>query len=132
MMTATPRLMQKLIKIMMPYVYSRPYVYSLPYVYSGLQSIKKTVSVHEYIQYYTTTSFISFQNSRKATIMATSFHTSRAWGILLPSKNQHGSLSTHLGWSICHLVFRCWLLSHVIYINLRNEQLFDNLSKFTK
>ena len=64
------------------------------YFYCLHDNIKKTVSVHKYIQYqYATTSFISFQNSRKATIMATSFHTSRAWGILLPSKNQHGSLS---------------------------------------
>ena len=32
-----PRLMQKLIKILMPYVYSRPYVYSFCQIFQALR-----------------------------------------------------------------------------------------------
>jgi len=36
-MTAMPRLMQKSIKILMPYVYSRPYVYSFWQIFQALR-----------------------------------------------------------------------------------------------
>ena len=36
-MTTMPRLMQKLIKILMPYVYSRPYVYSFWQIFQALR-----------------------------------------------------------------------------------------------